>query len=31
MVPTAMLFSTFAWSFTFVSLPFHQRAGRVGA
>lgn len=25
MVPTAMLFSTFAWSFTFVSLPFHVR------
>jgi hypothetical protein len=24
-VPTAMLFSTFAWSFTFVSLPFHVR------
>ena len=24
-VPAAMLFSTFAWSFTFVSLPFHVR------
>ncbi len=25
MVPAAMLFSTFAWSFVFVSLPFHVR------
>ena len=25
-VPAAMLFSTFAWSFVFVSLPFHVRA-----
>src|SRR3954465_13980273 len=24
-VPAAMLFSTFAWSFVFVSLPFHVR------